>query len=215
MKFLVLMVLCCLSSLALANDTVLSGLSTPTPAYPRALLKSAHAGKVLADLTISASGKVEHVRITESSHPAFAEAVQHTLAKWRYQPWKPTQGRPAKVGITVPVIFGAQGMAPFSKAITVGLENTSCAYLNQEVSLSERNFPLEPLSQVDVFWHTRHYLASSYVTWQVPDKTRRSALFTELEHAVPAIVKACRANPDARYGNYLPHEIRGVLVSHH
>lgn len=215
MKFFVFIALWLVSAVALANEAFLNGVATPKPAYPRELLKIAHTGKVLVELSISAAGKVEKVRIVESSHPKFAEAAQRTLSKWRYQPWRATQGRPESIDIMVPIIFGAHGLEPFSKEITVGLENTLCAYLNQEVTLSERNFPLDPLSKVDVFWHTRKYLASSYVTWQVSGKTKRAALFTELEKAIPAMVKACRENPDARIGNYLPHEIRGVLVSHH
>lgn len=214
MKFLAFIVLCCLPTLALANDAFLSLMTGLKPTYPRELLKSAHSGKVLVEMTISASGQVENTRIVESSHPKFAEAAQHTLSKWRYQPWSTTQGRPEKVDVLVPIIFGAHGLEPFSKEISVGLENTRCTYLNQEVELSERNFPLEPLSKVDVFWHTRKYLASSYVAHQVTNKAKRSALFTELDKAVPAMVKACKQNPDARYGNYLPHEIRGVLVSY-
>jgi len=214
-KFFAFIVLCCLPTLALANDAFLSLMSGLKPPYPRELLKSAHPGKVLVELSINASGKVEKTRIVESSHPKFAEAAQNTLSKWRYEPWSTTQGRPEKVDVMVPIIFGAHGLEPFSKEITVGLENTRCTYLNQEVELSERNFPLEPLSKVDVFWHTRKYLASGYVTHQVPNKSKRSTLLTELEKAVPAIVKACKQDPDARYGTYLPHEIRGVLVSHH
>lgn len=214
MRFFAFIVLWLISAVALANEAFLNGVATPKPAYPRELLKTAHAGKVLVELSISATGKVEKTRIVESSHPKFAEAAQHTLSKWRYQPWRTTQGRPESVDIMVPIIFGARGLEPFSKELTVGLDNTLCAYLNQEVTLSQRNFPLESLSKVDVFWHTRKYLASSYVTWQVPGKTKRAALFTELEQAIPALVEACRENPDARIGNYLPHEIRGVLVSH-
>ena len=215
MKFLAFIVLCCLSTLALANDAYLRLMTVLKPTYPRELLKTAHAGKVLVELTINASGKVEKTRITESSHPKLAEAAQQTLAKWRYQPWNTTQGRPEKVHITVPIIFSAHGLEPFSKEISVGLENTRCSYLNQEVELSERNFPQEPLSKVDVFWHTRRYLTSDYVNWQVPNKAKRSTLLTELDKALPAIVKACKQDPEARYGTYLPHEIRGVLVSHH
>ena len=213
MKFFALIVMCCLSAATLASGAVLIPVITPSPAYPRELLKKRYTGKVVVNLTISAFGSVQSTKIIESSHPELAVAAQQAMVKWRFKPWDIVDGRPANVDITVPIIFGARGFEPFTKEITVGVENTLCAYLNQEVYLSGRNFPEAPL-KVDVFWHTRKYLKGSYVAHLVPDPEKRDALITELERAIPEIVQACKQNPDSRYADHLPHEIRGVLVSY-
>ena len=194
-----------------ASEALLIPLSTPKPEFPQKLLKKRHAGKVLVSLTVGAFGTVQSARIIESSHPQFAEAAQRAVVKWRYRPWEVIEGKPSSVEIVVPIIFGARGLQPFSPQITVGLENTLCAYLNHEVHASKRDFPNEPLSEVDVFWHTRAYLAGSYTRFRVPDEATRTALFSTLETAVPRIVKDCENHPDRRMVGLLPKEIAQLL----
>lgn len=214
MKFFVFILLGWLCIEAQANEVLLHPVSTPKPEYPQELLKTRYTGKVLANVTISAFGTVQNTRIIESSHPKLAEAAQQALVKWRYQPWDVVEGIPGSVDITVPFIFGARGIEPFSKEITVGLDRTLCAYLNYEVKISKLDFPKDPLSKIDVFWHTRQYLSGSYAAYRIPGQTERKALFAELENAVPTIIKNCRRNPDARYAEYLPQAIRSLLASH-
>jgi len=67
------------------------------------------------------------------------------------------------------------------------------------------------LNKIDVFWHTRQHLAGSYVAYRVPEPEKRAALFAELESAIPGAIKDCRRNPDARYADYLPQQIRTLL----
>jgi TonB family protein len=210
-RYFVLILMGWFSVTAQANGAFLIPIATPTPEYPSELLKTRYTGKVLANLTISAFGTVQNTRIIESSHPQMAEATQHALVKWRYHQWEVGEGKPGTVDITVPIIFGARGIEPFSREITVGLQNTLCAYLNYEVRISRLDYPKDPLNKIDVFWHTRKYLSGSYAAHQVPEQAAREALFAELEGAIPKIVKECSRNPDARYSDYLPQQIRALL----
>lgn len=211
MKFFVFILFGWFSTLTLASDALLVPVSRPSPEYPQELLKSHYTGKVLINLTVSAFGTIQSTRIIESSHPKLSEAALHAIVKWRYQPWEVADGKPGNVSIVVPILFGARGIEPFSKEITVGLENTLCAYLNHEVKISKLDYPKEPLNKVDVFWHTRQHLAGSHVAYRVPEQEKRTALFAELEGAIPRIIKECRRNPDARYADYLPQQIRTLL----
>ncbi len=213
MKVLAFMAFLLFSFATHAREALLIPVSTPKPEFPQQLLKKRHAGKVLVSLTVGAFGTVQNARIVESSHPQFAEAVQRAVTKWRYRPWKAVDGKPSSVEIAVPIIFGARGLHPFSPQITVGLENTLCAYLNHEVHASKRDFPNEPLSEVDVFWHTRAYLAGGYVAHMRPDQRKGETLIDELHKAIPAIVKSCQSNAQAKYGEHLPESIRSLLVS--
>lgn len=110
------------------------------------------------------------------------------------------------------ILFGARGIEPFSREITVGLNATLCAYLNYEVKAGKRDFPKDPISKVDVFWHTAEFLGSSYVATKVPDEEERRALFKQLIQAIPQVVSACRRNPNSKYATHLPKEIRKLLV---
>ncbi|WP_122667051.1 energy transducer TonB [Pseudomonas viridiflava] len=199
------------STAASAGDTLLIPVSRPNPEYPQELVKSRYTGKVLINLTISALGTVQGTRIIESSHPKLSEAALHAIVKWRYQPWEVAEGKPGNLSIIVPILFGARGIEPFSKEITVGLENTLCAYLNHEVKISKLDYPKDPLNKIDVFWHTRQHLAGSYTAYHVPEPKKRAALFAELESSIPRIIKECRRNPDTRYADYLPQQIRALL----
>jgi TonB family protein len=195
-----------------ASEALLIPVSTPKPEFPQNLLKKRHPGKVLVSLIVGAFGTVQSARVIESSHPQFTEAAQRAVVKWRYRPWEVAEGKPSSVEIAVPIIFGARGLHPFSPQITVGLENILCAYLNHEVHASKRDFPNEPLSKVDVFWHAQKYLAGSYTRSRVPDEAARTALFSTLEKAVPKIVKDCRNHPDRRMVGFLPKEIAELVV---
>lgn len=211
MKFFVFIFTGWFSTVALASDALLIPVSRPAPEYPHELVKSRYTGKVLINLTISAFGTVQSTRIIESSHPKLSEAALHAIGKWRYQPWEAADGKPGNVNIVVPILFGARGIEPFSREITVGLENTLCAYLNYEAKASKLDYPKEPLNKIDVFWHTRQHLAGSYAAYRVPEPRKRAVLFTDLESAIPKIIKECRRNPDARYADYLPQQIRTLL----
>lgn len=212
MKVLAFMAFLLFSFATHAREALLIPVSTPKPEFPQQMLKKRHAGKVLVSLTVGAFGTVQNARIVESSHPQFAGAVQRAVTKWRYRPWKAVDGKPSSVEIAVPIIFGARGLHPFSPQITVGLENTLCAYLNHEVHASKRDFPNEPLNKVDVFWHAQKYLAGSYTRFRVPDEAARAALFSKLEKAVPRIVEDCQTHPDRRLGGFLPRDIAELLA---
>jgi TonB family protein len=206
-KFFSLWVLCWVCLAVQAKEALLIPVFRPAPEFPKDLLKKRHAGKVFVNLTVGAFGTVQTARVRESSHPRFTEAAQKAVVQWRYEPWDVTDGRPSSVDITVPIIFGAQGIEPFSPLITVGLENTLCAYLNYEVQTSQQNFPDEPLSTVDVFWHAREHLAGSYTRFMVPDEDARNVLLSRLETAIPKAVNACRNNPQRKLSKFLPEEI--------
>ncbi|OCR26481.1 hypothetical protein AFK24_03430 [Pseudomonas syringae] len=212
MKVLALIAFLLFSVAIHASEALLIPVSTPKPEFPQNLLKKRHPGKVLVSLTVGAFGTVQSARIIESSHPQFTEAAQRAVVKWRYRPWEVAEGKPSSVEIAVPIIFGARGLQPFSPQITVGLENTLCAYLNHEVHASKRDFPKEPLSEVDVFWHAQQYLAGSYTRFRVPDESARAALFLKLEKAVPKIVTACEKDPDRRLGDVFPKGITALWI---
>ncbi len=211
MKLFVFILIGWFSTGALASDALLIPVSRPNPEYPQELVKSHYTGKVLINLTVSAFGTVQGIRVIESSHPKLSEAALRAIVKWRYQPWEVADGKPGNVSIIVPILFGARGIEPFSKEITVGLEHTLCAYLNYEAKTSKLDYPKDPLNKIDVFWHTRQHLAGSYVAYRVQEPEKRAALFAELESAIPGIIKDCRRNPDARYADYLPQQIRALL----
>jgi TonB family protein len=194
-----------------ANPIALIPQSMAHPEFPEELLQNRHAGKVIVYIEVGSSGTVQTARVLESSHPQFTEAAKRALVQWRYEPWDANTDAPSKLGILVPVIFGARGLKPFSPHVTVGLGNILCAYLNYEVKASKRDYPEDPLSKVDVFWYTGQHVSSSYVRQWLPEESQRKALYGRLVKSIPAVVKKCRRNPDSRYGEHLVQEIRALL----
>ncbi|HEY0286661.1 MAG TPA: energy transducer TonB [Pseudomonas sp.] len=212
MRFCAFSVFLLCSFKALAADVLLIPVFTPKPEYPKQLIDTRYTGKVRVNLTVAAHGGIQATKIIESSHPQLTEATQRVVVQWRFKPWDASHGQPSKIEVTVPILFGARGIEPFSREITVGLRNTLCAYLNYEVKTSLLNFADEPLKNVDVFWYTHDFLAGSYVQLRVSDQSEREALIAQLEKAIPRLVRKCRRNPDHPYAYYLPREIRDVLV---
>ena len=197
---------------AFAADVSLVPVLTPKPVFPSQLINKRYAGKVRVHLTVAAHGGIQAAKIIESSHPKFVEATQQAVVKWRFRPWSTENGEPTKLEITVPILFGARGIEPFSSEITIGLRNVLCAYLNYEVKTSLSDFADEPLKKVDVFWYANEFVTGAYVATQVPESSKRTALVGQLEKAIPRIVKQCSRNPDHPVAYYLPKGIRDVLV---
>ena len=210
-RCLVWVLLMVFSVTAWASDVLLVPVFTPKPQFPAALLKERYTGKVFAHITIGNTGYLRAMHLIESSHESFSEAAIKAMGQWRFEPWEVKEGRPEELGITLPIIFGAEGIKPFSAEITVGLGNTTCAYLNNEVRMSKKDYPHAPLSEVDVFWYHRYYLGSSYIAYRAPENETRMALYAALQKAIPSVVKGCQGNKGGLYSDYLPSELRNVL----
>lgn len=211
-KCLVWVLLMIFSVTARASDVLLVPVFTPKPQFPAALLKERYTGKVFAHITIGNTGYLRAIHLIESSHESFSEAATKAMGQWRFEPWEVKEGRPEELGITLPIIFGAEGIKPFSAEITVGLGNTTCAYLNNEVRMSKKDYPHAPLSEVDVFWYNRYYLGSSYIVYRAPGEGAREKLYSALRIAIPAVVKGCAGSKTDKYSDHLPDELRSLLV---
>lgn len=212
MRFFVGIVFLLCSFQMLAAEVVLIPEQTPKPQYPRHLIDTRHTGKVRVHLTVAAHGGIQAARIIESSHPAFTEATQRAVVAWRFQPWTTDDGKPSTLEITIPILFGARGVEPFSSEITVGLRNTLCAYLLYEVKAGLRDFAEAPLKNVDVFRYTHEFVTGPYVQRLKPDPQARETLVAQMESAIPRVIKHCKRNPDHPVAYYLPKGIRDVLV---
>lgn len=212
MKGLVWFLLAVFAVTAQAGEVLLVPVSTPHPQFPAALLKERYTGKVFARLSIGNTGTPRAALVIESSHEKFSEAVIKAVGQWRFEPWEVESGRPEHVDITLPAIFGALGLKPFSEEITVGLSSATCAHVNQEVRASKKDYPGEPLSEVGVFWYHRYSLSSGYVVHRVADRGARQRLYLALQNATPKVIKGCAGNKEGKYGDYLPDELRGLLV---
>lgn len=201
-----------ISNEACAGDQRLLPVFTPQPEYPAQLIQSRHAGKVRLQLTVEPGGTVQSATVRESSHPQFSDAARRTVLQWRFTPWDVQGGKPPNVEFVVLILFGARGVEPFSSGITVGLNNTLCAYLNHEIMASKHDFPDAPLSNVDVFSYTAEFLRSEYVALLVPDPAERKTLLRVLNRAIPRVITRCRRAPESQYADQLPKKIRELFV---
>jgi TonB family protein len=196
----------------IASEIELVPIFTPQPTYPEALLKNKYYGKVRVSMTVGAGGKIQNVTVIEGGHPELTTAVQEAVAQWRYKPWKGAVNAPSAITITLPIIFGPRGAKSFAGEINVGLGNVRCAYLTNEVTAARSDYPKQPLSKIDLFWYTQEFLASRYIALNVPDEGQRKALVSQLQASIPDVIKNCRRNPEKLFGDYVPRQVRDLLV---
>jgi protein TonB len=73
--------------------------------YPEDALRNYVTGRVFLRFVVTPDGTIANIEVTESSHPALAEAA--VLAVQKLKPFTPGKldGKPVKVGYTVPVSF--------------------------------------------------------------------------------------------------------------
>jgi protein TonB len=81
----------------------------PPPSYPRLAIRLGKQGVVLLEVFVSASGRVEEVRVaTGSGHGILDEAALETVRGWRFAPGL-RNGRPVAMRVRVPVRFELRG----------------------------------------------------------------------------------------------------------
>ncbi len=81
----------------------------PPPLYPRLARRLGKQGAVLLEVFVSASGRVEEVKVaTGSGHGILDEAALETVRGWRFAPGL-RNGRPAAMWVRVPVRFELRG----------------------------------------------------------------------------------------------------------
>jgi protein TonB len=73
---------------AVVDRIVVASPQNPRPDYPQALRSASLEGDVFITFVVDTTGRVEpgSLRVVQSSHPLFAEAVQRWLPKTRYRP---------------------------------------------------------------------------------------------------------------------------------
>ncbi len=189
----------------------LVSIHTPAPTYPASLLETGYGGKVRFYLTVDEGGAARHVRVVESTHPDLTQSVRQAAAQWQFEPWSLVDSDARQTEVMLLVLFGAEGVGAFLPQISVGLSNTLCAYLNQEVALSRQDYPDAALTDVDVLSYTTEFLGSAFVALKLPDQTAREALQVQFNNAVPSVVAHCQQYPKRRYSEFLPADVREVL----
>jgi TonB family protein len=194
--------LVCVSGVTQGAEVFLKSERNPTPIYPPALSRAGFTGSVKVSFVASADGTVSQIRILESDHPDFSEAVSNALKQWRFRPWAVGGGLPAEQEIIAPMVFTLQS----PDGVNLWLKDLGCKDVTDLIAL-----PLE-YDWVDSapFHYIRTYLNSTFFQKQI-SREQRLALISRLNQKVPEIVKACRANPTHKYVDYLPEEIHQLL----
>ena len=75
------------------------------PDYPAALREQGIEGRVVASVTVSASGQVEAVTIRSATDPLFEQAVRAALKRWRFEPARSQSGQAVPSRVQIPFRF--------------------------------------------------------------------------------------------------------------
>lgn len=76
------------------------------PTYPKELREAGIEGRVVAHFIVDTKGKVIEPRLSQASHPAFAEAVENVMPLWRFTPAQ-RDGKAIAQRVRIPVVFNA------------------------------------------------------------------------------------------------------------
>ena len=74
--------------------------------FPSELKRMGMGGKVMLKLLLDKEGKVEEIKVAQTTHPLFSEACKTCMTKLKFEPGK-MGDLPVKVWVTIPFIFTA------------------------------------------------------------------------------------------------------------
>jgi TonB family protein len=182
----------------------------PAIPYPVELLKERKEGEVLASYVVQANGTVTKVKVLASTHPLFAASAEKTIPTWRFRPWIPSDDKRAEIEVSAPFRFhiGTQKTAPPDSNVI--LAKTKCSEVNEAFRELDKNWRDYPLVKMRIFWHTEQYLNAPFMTANA-SAAEIETMTKDFKAGLVGILNNCRKNPDAKYADYLPEQIRQFL----
>ena len=76
------------------------------PVYPSAARRAGVEGRVLLEILVGSSGRVESVRVAESSgHQSLDQSALRSVSRWRFRPAKNSRGNPVSQKVRIPIDF--------------------------------------------------------------------------------------------------------------
>ncbi|MDC6379127.1 energy transducer TonB [Pseudomonas graminis] len=181
------------------------------PAWPYSLSRSGISGWVVYGLKAHHDGRVSEPEVLDSSHPLFALSVVNVVPTWRVKPWVVSEQRPAVISLRQEHYFvhPREGNAPVPW-LHRSLRHLSCAKFNKRFEDFQQNASDLEQVEMSVFRHTYSVLAR-VATYRKLSDEQRFALGDALADAVPEVIQRCGANPELRYKDVLPDEVRRML----
>lgn len=182
----------------------------PAIPYPDELQRAGKEGEVLASYTVQANGTVTQVKVLASTHPLLAESAEKTIATWRFKPWVPGADKRSEIEVRAPFRFhmgGEKSALPDSNLI---LAKIKCSEINNAFKEMDEKWRGYPLAKMRIFWLTEQYLNAPFMTANA-SAAEIEAMTQDFKSGLFEILNNCRKNPDARYADYLPAQIKPFL----
>ncbi|SQG00878.1 TonB domain-containing protein [Paucimonas lemoignei] len=195
---------------ALADNVTLIPVYTPKPKFPIELRDAGIAGATRVQFVVHSNGSVTGIKILKSDNPLFSKAAKKAVKQWKFKPWEVTAGRPASVGVVIPMIFAFGNSRRLPMDINAVLAKLPCTRVNAQVAERNLHKPAKQLHELSVFHYVSRYLSEGILTKQL-SAAERLALQTEFAHAIPQIVERCGENPGAFYADQMPERVRALL----
>jgi periplasmic protein TonB len=182
----------------------------PTIPYPDELQKAGKEGEVLASYFVHADGTVDKVKVLASTHPLLAEAAEKTIPTWRFKPWVPGNDNRSEIEVRAPFRFHIGGEKTAPPDSNLILAKTKCSEVNKAFRELDKNWRDYPLVKMRIFWHTEQYLNAPFMTANA-SAAEIETMTKDFKAGLVGILNNCRKNPDAKYADYLPEQIRRYL----
>lgn len=181
------------------------------PRFPRSLYEEGVSGVVIMEFSVRNDGSVTDVKVVDSSHVKFAQSAVRAVAQWRAQPWQVKPGLPGVRTFREELYFShsKEGSNPH-RWVRQSVRRASCTKFNKAMADFQAHSPERAWVDMHYFAYTFKVLARSATRLKMTDEQREETGDT-LVAAVPQIVAMCKAQPEMRYRDTVPEEIRGML----
>lgn len=174
----------------------------PLPTYSEEAEKLTFDIKVRLQYTIHNDGSISDVSLLDTNHPEYAETVLKAVASWRYKPWPLDGNPPTAVLISTFIKTLDPTLNETQREI---LRNMRCRHLTKEVTHFQETSPEESLIETRTARRTRKMLNISPLELPYQQSLELAVLF---EDWFVETVETCRDNPNERYLDYLPGELK-------
>lgn len=194
-----------------AEDSKVVYVHKPSPRYPEKLKADRVSGAVLIQFKANHDGLITDLKVIDSAHTLFSTALERTMRNWRVERWEVTEERPASVPIRMDFYFihEREEMGP-NTWVRRRLNHVRCSKVNDELRAFSLRSPDEPLTVMKYFRETIRQINhhSHYRKVSVAEATAKVGAFID---AIPPIIDMCSNQPNLRYIDLLPNEVREWL----
>lgn len=182
-----------------------------SPRYPHSLDESGTSGLATVEFNAHSDGSISDVTVVDSSHWKFARSAVQAVPRWRLTPWRVSDDRPKVILVRHDIYFNHPREASGARGwVSRHVRWSSCAKFNNAFDAFQVLSPGRHWVDMHYFTYTFLTLARAATRQKMTDQ-QRGEVGDALVAAIPQIVATCKAQPQMRYRDVLPEQLKAML----